>query len=84
MKTPHRNAHAAVQCLATLAIAGCALWSCAHAAEPKPAKPDGQAVKVTAEMIGAGMVSSGATLSPISPVSGSHEKPVASWSGALP
>ena len=84
MKNPHRGARAAIQCLATLAIAGCALWPCAHAAEPKAAKPDGKAVKVTAEMIGAGIVSSGAALPLIPPVTGSHEKPVSSWSGALP
>lgn len=56
----------------------------AKAAKAKAAKPDGVRVKVTPEMIGAGMVSSGATLPPIPPVSGSREKPVASWGKPLP
>ena len=43
-------------------------------AAPKATKPDGQPVSVTPEMIGAGIVSSGAVLPPIPPVTGSHEK----------
>jgi len=83
MKNPPPVARAAIQCLATIAFA-CALWPCARAAEPKAAKPDGQAIKVTAEMIGAGIVSSGAVLPAIPPVTGSREKPVAAWAGPLP
>jgi PQQ-like domain len=54
------------------------------ASKAKPAKSDVQAVKVTPEMIGAGIVSSGVVLPPIPPVSGSREKPVASWGKPLP
>lgn len=50
----------------------------------KAGKSDAQAVKVTPEMIGAGIVSSGVNLPPIPPVSGSREKPVASWGKPLP
>ncbi len=60
--------------------------ACAAFAAP-PARPDAQAgipVKVTPEMIGAGIVSSGAVLPPIPPVSGSRAKPVASWGKPLP
>lgn len=46
--------------------------------------PRGVEVKVTAEMIGAGIVSSGVTLPPIPPVTGSRSKPVASWGKPLP
>jgi DNA-binding beta-propeller fold protein YncE len=84
MKNPRCIAHAAVQWLAAFAVAGCALWPCAHAAEPKAAKSDAQAVKVTAEMVGAGIVSSGTVLPAIPPVTGSREKPVADWAGPLP
>jgi DNA-binding beta-propeller fold protein YncE len=84
MKKPHRVAHATMQWLTALAVAGCALSPCAHAVGPKAAKPDGQPVTVTPEMTGAGIVSSGAVLPSIPPVTGSHEKPVAAWSGALP
>ena len=55
-----------------------------QAAKPKPAKPDGILVPVTAEMTGAGIVSSGATLPPIPPITGNREKPVASWGKPLP
>lgn len=54
------------------------------AAKPKAAKPDGILVPVTPEMTGAGMVSSGATLPPIPPITGNREKPVASWGKPLP
>ena len=84
MRKPHRGTHAAWQWMAALALAGCVLSPGAHAAGPKAAKPDGQPVTVTPEMMGAGIVSSGAVLPPIPPVTGSHEKPVAPWSGALP
>ena len=44
----------------------------------------GKPVQVTPEMIGAGIVSSGAVLPPIPPVTGSRSKPVASWGKPLP
>ena len=47
-------------------------------------KSPGVEVKVTAEMTGAGIVSSGVKLPPIPPVTGSREKPVASWGKPLP
>jgi DNA-binding beta-propeller fold protein YncE len=56
----------------------------ARAAEPARAKPDGVPVKVTAEMMGAGAVSSGVTLPPIPPVTGSRKNPVPSWGKPLP
>jgi DNA-binding beta-propeller fold protein YncE len=52
-----------------------------------PVKPDvntGIEVKVTPEMTGAGIVSSGVKLPPIPPVTGSRAKPVASWGKPLP
>lgn len=56
----------------------------ADARSAKKAKPDGQAVEVTPEMVGAGIVSSGAVLPAIPPLSGSRAKPVASWGKPLP
>lgn len=50
----------------------------------KADKRDGQPVPVTAEMIGAGIVSSGVTLPAAPAVTGSREQPVAAWSGPLP
>ena len=43
-----------------------------------------QPITVTKEMIGAGQVSSGEKLPPIPPLTGSREKPVASWGKPLP
>jgi DNA-binding beta-propeller fold protein YncE len=54
---------------------------------PKPEKnipAAGIEVKVTAEMTGAGMVSSGAVLPPIPPVTGNRTKMVPSWGKPLP
>lgn len=67
-----------------LVVAACFLSPWALAAGAKTEKPDGKPVTVTQEMIGAGIVSSGATLPPIPPTTGSREKPVPAWSGALP
>ncbi len=53
----------------------------AKAAKPKPA---GVPVTVTAEMTGAGIVSSGVAPLPIPPVTGSRKNPVASWGKPLP
>jgi outer membrane protein assembly factor BamB len=50
----------------------------------KPAKAPGVPVKVTPEMTGAGIVSSGVKLPPIPPVTGNRQKPVASWGKPLP
>jgi hypothetical protein len=50
----------------------------------KEIQPKGVEVTVTAEMTGAGMVSSGATLPPIPPVTGSRSKMVPSWGKPLP
>ncbi len=46
--------------------------------------PDVQPVKVTQEMIGAGIVSAGVALPPIPPPTGSRENPVSSWGKPLP
>jgi hypothetical protein len=71
-----------------LALAAVAIFigtlAVADAAEPKSGKPAGQPVTVTAEMTGAGIVSSGAVLPAIPPVSGTREKPVPSWGKPLP
>jgi DNA-binding beta-propeller fold protein YncE len=48
------------------------------------ARPAGVAVQVTPEMQGAGIVSSGVTLPPIPPVTGSRLRPVPSWGRPLP
>src|SRR5450755_3635003 len=79
--------HAAARWSLVLAVAGMVglgLAGPAQPAEPKKEKSDVQAVKVTPEMIGAGIVSSGITLPPIPPVTGTREKPVASWGTPLP
>jgi hypothetical protein len=57
--------------------------SLAWSAAPEP-KKDGVPVKVTPEMIGAGIVSSGVTYPAIPPVTGSRDKPVPSWGKPLP
>jgi DNA-binding beta-propeller fold protein YncE len=56
----------------------------AGAAGAAKQKPDGVPVTVTQEMLGAGMVSSGATLPAIPKVTGSRAKPVPSWGKPLP
>ena len=84
MKERHRIAQLARQSLVTLVVAGSTLCPCAHAAGPKAPKPAGTAVVVTPEMIGAGIVSSGAVLPPIPPVTASRDNPAPAWSGALP
>lgn len=50
----------------------------------KQLKPAGVEVTVTAEMTGAGMVSSGVALPPIPPVTGNRKKMVPSWGKPLP
>jgi DNA-binding beta-propeller fold protein YncE len=54
------------------------------AGETARATAAGVAVQVTPEMTGAGIVSSGVTLPPIPPVTGSRKKPVPSWGKPLP
>ncbi len=56
----------------------------AVAAPAKAAKPAGVPVQVTAEMTGAGIVSSGVELPPIPPLTGNRKSPVASWGKPLP
>jgi DNA-binding beta-propeller fold protein YncE len=56
----------------------------AAAAKEKAAKPAGIAVKVTPEMTGAGMVSSGVVLPTTPPATGNRKNPVASWGKPLP
>ncbi len=71
-----------------LVLAMCAIAVVAQAADGKVAGKAvlsaPQAVKVTPEMIGAGRVSSGVVLAPVPPLSGSRERPVASWGKPLP
>jgi outer membrane protein assembly factor BamB len=55
-----------------------------QAAETGKPKAPGKAVQVTAEMIGAGRVSSGVTLPPMPPVTGNRKNPVPSWGKPLP
>ncbi len=54
------------------------VWQAAGAQQP--AKP----VKVTREMLGAGIVSSGVALPPIPPITGDRHNPVPSWGKPLP
>jgi DNA-binding beta-propeller fold protein YncE len=58
--------------------------SLSWAAEPANAKPDGVAVTVTPEMLGAGAVSSGVPLPPPPKVTGNRAHPVPSWGKPLP
>ena len=76
--TSARVRHAAALCgLCALALGAAAQ----DAAKPKSA---GVPVKVTAEMTGAGIVSSGVAPLPIPPVTGSRKNPVPSWGKPLP
>jgi hypothetical protein len=54
------------------------------AAEPGKPRREGTPVAVTAEMRGAGIVSSGTPLPPIPPLTGNRKSPVASWGKPLP
>ena len=71
---------AAVPLLLSLA----AQTSLAQTKTTKPAKQPGTEVTVTAEMIGAGIVSSGVALPAIPPVTGNRKTPVKSWGKPLP
>jgi outer membrane protein assembly factor BamB len=70
-------------CIA-LALGAPALAADTVAAPAKAANPPGVPVQVSAEMSGAGIVSSGTTLPPIPPLTGSRKAPVASWGKPLP
>ena len=76
--------------LAVLALAWVAGGQAESPAQPaaatrgKPDKTAGVKAKVTPEMIGAGVVSSGVALPPIPPVTGSRANPVPSWGKPLP
>jgi hypothetical protein len=68
-------------------LAVAALMTCGAvfaAGKATPAPPDGIPVPVTAEMTGAGIVSSGVALPAIPALSGTREKPVESWGKPLP
>jgi PQQ-like domain len=67
-----------------LALGSTAVAAGDAASPSRPAKPPGVAVQVTPEMIGAGIVSSGATLPPIPAATGSRRQPVPSWGKPLP
>ncbi len=83
----HRHLRLALPAALSTSIST-ALSSLALAAPPaSPSAPpatQGVAVPVTAEMTGAGIVSSGATLPPLPPITGNRAKPVASWGKPLP
>ena len=70
--------------LALAAAVAMAILPTAQAAQSNAGDAGGQPVTVTAEMTGAGIVSSGVTLPPIPPVTGTREKPVAPWAMPLP
>ena len=79
MKHPLASRLACLACLAVLALP---LFAGNAAAQPRPAA--GVEVKVTPEMTGAGMVSSGVALPPIPPVTGNRKNRVPSWGKPLP
>jgi DNA-binding beta-propeller fold protein YncE len=70
----------ALRMLAVVALCGCAAVVAQAQGAAQPDKP----VKVTKEMLGAGVVSSGTVLPPIPPVTGSRSSPVPSWGKPLP
>jgi DNA-binding beta-propeller fold protein YncE len=65
-----------------IALVLMACQSAPVAAQQRQAR--GVEVKVTAEMTGAGIVSSGVTLPPIPPITGNRKNPVPSWGKPLP
>ena len=87
--TATRRATGAGLAAFTIALAGTMLTLAARASPvaPQPekaVKPAGVEVQVTAEMTGAGMVSSGVKLPAIPPVTGDRRNPVPSWGKPLP
>jgi hypothetical protein len=63
---------------------GMAIAPLANAAPAQADRPAGVPVKVTPEMTGAGIVSSGTVLPPIPPATGDRKNPVPSWGKPLP
>lgn len=74
----------ALAALLGVAAAGDSGTGTAPSAQAGARKRDGTPVTVTAEMRGAGVVSSGVALPPIPPVTGSRKNPVPSWGRPLP
>jgi outer membrane protein assembly factor BamB len=75
----------AFTCVPASAVLAAQATTAVAAAASAPAKSrSGRDVQVTPEMTGAGIVSSGATLPPMPPVTGNRDKPVASWGKPLP
>jgi hypothetical protein len=71
--------------LPLLVMASAALSAAFSRALAAPAsEPAGKPVQVTAEMKGAGVVSSGVALPPLPAVTGDRQRPVASWGKPLP
>ena len=82
---PGRNLRWAVAgASVALVLAAPAFAADAVAVPAKAGKPPGVPVQVSAEMTGAGIVSSGVDLPPIPPLTGSRKAPVASWGKPLP
>ena len=80
-----RLAHLTLACLVALSLSPVVAMASPVATTADKKMPSaGIEVKVTAEMTGAGMVSSGAVLPPIPPVTGSRAKMVQSWGKPLP
>jgi outer membrane protein assembly factor BamB len=75
----------AFTCVPASAVLAAQATTAVAAAASAPAKSrPGRDVQVTPEMTGAGIVSSGATLPLMPPVTGNRDKPVASWGKPLP
>lgn len=80
-------ARATMRWTSTIAAAAVVAYGSAlagHAVQPNAPKPDVQAVEVTPEMVGAGIVSSGTALPPIPPLTGNRDRPVPAWAMPLP
>ncbi len=85
MCAPTRTARRAVAAaMFALALAAPTYADDASAPPARAVKGPGVPVQVTAEMTGAGIVSSGVKLPPIPRVTGSRKAPVASWGKPLP
>lgn len=80
-------ARATMRWTSTIAAAAVVAYGSAlagHAVQPNAPKPDVQAVEVTPEMVGAGIVSSGTALPAIPPLTGNRDRPVPAWAMPLP
>jgi len=78
----HRPSRISLAVIALPLLIGLAASAGAQTAKKSPST--GIEVKVTPEMTGAGMVSSGVTLPPIPPITGNRSKMVQSWGKPLP